>query len=358
MTPTNARPRTTRRASWFTTLLLALAPFAFAPMALAQVGQPVPALLEALALTVAQDADENADTVLVVTEEGRSLTLKPRGTALYAVAGDSVFDAEAIAEVAAVIAVATGYGDGIEGPVRGFFEQNLPDLAGLGPRTIRIEAFLLDLEVRGDAAPYEVAWSLELAAVDEEAFPEARHAKGPADARYVIREFSDLQCPFCARFAADVLPALEAELLARGDVRFEYHHLPLVSIHANAFRAAEASECVVDANPDDADAFWAYTDALFERMQAWDALGDPDAYFANLAGQIGLSGAGVAACLAAGTHTRAVGAATDAALALGLSGTPTVFVGPYRLQDFNRVQGYLDAFGLIDAFADTLADAE
>ena len=251
-----------------------------------------------------------------------------------------------------MIAVATGYGDGIEGPVRGFFEQNLAGLAGMGPRTIRVEAYLLELDVRGAAAPFEVAWNLSLAEVEEGAFPEARHAKGPADARYVIREFSDLQCPFCARYAADMLPVLEAELLARGDVRFEYHHFPLVSIHANAFRAAEASECVVDANSDDAEAFWTYTDALFERMQAWGALGDPDAYFANLAGQIGLSGEGMAACLAAGTHTAAVGAATDAALALGLSGTPTVFVGPYRLQDFNRVQGYLDAFGLIDAFAD------
>lgn len=352
MMPTDRTPRVRHRASWRAALLLVLAPLAFAPTALAQVGQPVPVLLEALALTPAPDADEDGVSVLVVTEEGRSLTLTPRGSALYTVAGEAVFDDAAIAEAATVIAVATGYGDGIEAPVRGFFEQNLAALAGAGPRTIRIEAYLLDLEVRGDAAPYEVAWTLSLAEVEEGAFPEARHAKGPADARYVIREFSDLQCPFCARYAADVLPVLEAELLARGDVRFEYHHFPLVSIHANAFRAAEASECVVDANPDDAEAFWTYTDALFERMQAWGALGDPDAYFTNLAGQIGLTGEGVAACLAAGTHTAAVGAATDAALALGLGGTPTVFVGPYRLQDFNRVQGYLDAFGLIDAFAD------
>ena len=352
MTRTDVHPRTTRRASWRAALLLALAPLAFAPTALAQVGQPVPLLLESLALTLAPDAELEAASVLVVTEAGRSLTLTPRGSALYAVAGEAVFDGEAIAEAAAVIAVATGYGEGIEGPVRGFFEQNLAALAGAGPRTIRIEAFLLDLEVRGAAAPYQVTWSLVLAEVDEAAFPVARHAKGPADARYVIREFSDLECPFCARYAADMMPAIEAELLTRGDVRFEYHHFPLVSIHANAFRAAEASECVVDANADDADAFWTYTDALFERMQAWSGLGDPDAYFANLAGQVGLVGEGVAACLAAGTHTASVATATDAALALGLSGTPTVFVGPYRLQDFNRLQGYRDAFGLIDAFAD------
>jgi protein-disulfide isomerase len=343
---------------------LVLATLALAPVATAQVGQPVADLLAALSLTPAppdangadpNGADANgadaAAPTRVLTEGGRSLELTTRGDALYAVAGDAAFDAAAIAEAASVIAVATGYGDGIEAPVRTFFEQNLASLAGTGPRTIRVEAFELDLDVRGDAPPFDVAWSLALAEVDEGAFPAARHAKGPADARFVIREFSDLQCPFCARYAADVLPTLEAELLSRGDVRFEYHHFPLESIHANAFRAAEASECVVDANPDDADAFWTYTDALFERMQAWGNLGDPDAYFVNLAGQVGLEGTGVAACLDAGTHTDAVRAATDAALALGLSGTPTIFVGPYRVQDFNRVQGYLDAFSLIDAFA-------
>ena len=342
---------TRRRAPSWVGVSFAVALIAAAPTALAQVGQPIPALLDALALTLAPGAEEGAATVGVVTEAGRDLTLTRRGGALYAVAGEALFDADAIGEAAAVIAVATGYGDGIEQPVRDFFQQNLAALAGAGTRTIRVEAYLLELDVRGAAAPFEVSWSLSLAEVAESTFPEARHAKGPADARYVIREFSDLQCPFCARYAADVLPVLEAELLARGDVRFEYHHFPLVSIHANAFRAAEASECVTDANPDEADAFWTYTDALFERMQAWSALGDPDAYFANLAGQIGLASQGVAACLADGTHTAAVGAATDAALALGLSGTPTIFVGPYRLQDFNRLQGYLDAFGLIDAFA-------
>jgi hypothetical protein len=109
--------------------------------------------------------------------------------------------------------------------------------------------------------------------VPEQAFLPARHAIGPADARYVIREFSDLQCPFCARFAEQVFPAIEATLLARGDVRFEYHHLVLGGRFANSGLAAEATECVADANPDDATAFWTYLDALFERQQAWSALG-------------------------------------------------------------------------------------
>lgn len=331
--------------------LAAAALLALVATAHAQVGRPVADLVAALELTVVAEPVDAA-TTLARTPDGLELRLVQRGRALHTVAGDAVFEPEALATTAAVVAVATGYGDGIEAPVRVFFEQNLASLAGSGPRTIRVEAYLLELDVRGDAAPYQVAWSLALAEVPADAFPVARHTLGPADARYVIREFSDLQCPFCARFASDTLPRLEAELLARGDVRFEYHHFPLVSIHANAFRAAEATECVVDANPEAERAFWGYADALFERMQAWGGLGDPDAYFVNLAGQVGLERAGVAECLAEGRHTDAVAAAYDAAVALGLSGTPTVFVGPYRLQDFSRVEAYLAAFALVDAFAD------
>jgi protein-disulfide isomerase len=159
----------------------------------------------------------------------------------------------------------------------------------------------------------------------------------------VIREFSDLQCPFCARYAAQVVPVLEATLLARGDVRFEYHHLVLGARFANSGRAAQATECVADANPDDPEAFWSYLDALFERQQAWAVLGDPDPYFARLPAEIGLSGAGVAACLAAGTHAAAIQASTERAFALGVNGTPTVFVGPFKLADFNRLESYLEA---------------
>jgi protein-disulfide isomerase len=186
--------------------------------------------------------------------------------------------------------------------------------------------------------------------VSEDAFLPVRHAKGPADARYVIREFSDLQCPFCARFAAAVVPALEATLLARGDVRFEYHHLVLGARFANSGRAAEATECVADASPDDADAFWTYLDALFERQQAWSVLGDPDPYFVRLAGELGLGSAGVGDCLVAGTHRAMIQASTERAFELGINGTPTVFVGPYKLSDFNRIEAYLAAMALVDAF--------
>lgn len=329
--------------------LIALTVLLLPTWAAAQIGLPL-AEMAAVAALQLEEADDEAPT-LARTEAGTELRLQERGSALARVGGEAVFDEETIADVARVIAAATGYFDAIEEPVVGYLRQNLPTLAGAGPFAVGIEGFRLSLDVSGTDAPYRVVWSIGLAEVPEQAFLPVRYAIGPDDARYVIREFSDLQCPFCARFAEQVFPAIEATLLARGDVRFEYHHLVLGGRFANSGLAAEATECVADANPDDPTAFWRYLDALFERQQAWSPLGDPAPYFVRLPLEVGLSNEGVAACLDARTHLEAVQASTTRAGEIGVGGTPTVFVGPFQLRDFTQLESYLEAMARIDAFS-------
>jgi len=337
---------------WSTTLFVLTALLAPAWSA-AQIGLPLAEMVAVAALQV--EASEGEAPTLARTAAGTEVRLEERGSALARVGGEAVFDDPTIADVARVIAVATGYFEAIEQPVAGYLQQNLSTLAGAGPFTVGVEGFHLSLDVRGAAAPYRVVWSIALAEVAEQAFPPARHALGPADARYVIREFSDLQCPFCARFTEQVFPAIEQTLLARGDVRFEYHHMVLGGRFANSGLAAEATECVADANPDEPEAFWRYLDALFERQPAWSALADPAPFFAGLPLEVGLSDEGVAACLAARTHRDAVQASTARAAEIGVRGTPTVFVGPYQLGDFTRLESYLEAMARIDAFDEEAA---
>jgi len=337
----------TRRLS---TLVLASALLLAPSWAAAQIGLPLVEMVAAAALQL--DTAEGEAAGLARTEAGTELRLEQRGSALARIGGEALFDAATIDDVARLVGAATGYFEAIEGPVAGYLRENLQALAGIGPFAVGVEGFRLSLDVRGSDAPYQVTWSVSLAEVPEDAFLPARHAIGPDDARFVIREFSDLQCPFCARFAEQVFPALEATLLVRGDVRFEYHHLVLGGRFANSGLAAEASECVADANPDDPRAFWTYLDALFDRQQAWSALGDPVPFFARLPLEVGLSNEGVGACLDARTHLAEVQAATVRAGELGVRGTPTVFVGPYQLRDFSRLESYLEAMAWIEAFAE------
>ena len=70
--------------------------------------------------------------------------------------------------------------------------------------------------------------------------------KGNPDASISIIEFSDFQCPFCAKFHETTLPQLEQNYISTGKVNFVYRDFPIQSIHPNAIPAALASECADD----------------------------------------------------------------------------------------------------------------
>ena len=88
----------------------------------------------------------------------------------------------------------------------------------------------------------------------------ADHHVGPADARVVVVEYGDFECPNCKQAA----PAVEM-LLKRfeGRVCFAYRHYPLEDVHRHALQAAEAAECAGAQ-----DRFWEMHALLFENQQA------------------------------------------------------------------------------------------
>ena len=294
----------------------------FSGVAFAQVGLPPAQLLKELASL------EPTKTAQGYRANGLNFTLTTRGGALYRVSGSATLNPQGRGALATLVGAATGYGAGLEQPIKDFLKTRAAELAGRGKVSLNVEEFTLMLEVTGETEPQHTTFALGLAEVER--FPPSTHTLGPKDAPVVIREFSDFQCPYCAQYATRVLPELKKTLLARGDVRFEYHHLPLTSIHANAQLAAEAAECVTAANTPKA--FWTFHDALFERQKAWAGLGDAAPYFVRLAKEVGLSNTGVAACLADGRYTKKIQAAFEVATQqLGLNSTPSVFVGPYRV---------------------------
>ncbi|MBK4730065.1 thioredoxin domain-containing protein [Oxynema sp. CENA135] len=82
--------------------------------------------------------------------------------------------------------------------------------------------------------------------------------KGASDRKIVLLEFSDFQCPFCARAHETVKTFMEKH---NDTVTLAYKHLPLASIHPQAIPASKAAWAAQQQ-----DKFWDYYDALFEQQ--------------------------------------------------------------------------------------------
>ena len=81
---------------------------------------------------------------------------------------------------------------------------------------------------------------------------------GNPDAAVVLLEFSDFECPYCARSKAEVATFMAAH---EADVLLVFKHLPLTNIHAEALPAALAAWAAGQQ-----DQFWPYHDALFAQQ--------------------------------------------------------------------------------------------
>lgn len=85
------------------------------------------------------------------------------------------------------------------------------------------------------------------------------HILGTTNAPITLIEYSDLECPYCARFH----PVL-TELVKKypNDLLWVYRHFPLDSIHPHARAKAEAAECAFAQGGETV--FWNYVEKLFE----------------------------------------------------------------------------------------------
>jgi protein-disulfide isomerase len=84
--------------------------------------------------------------------------------------------------------------------------------------------------------------------------------RGNKDAEITIVEYSDFECPYCAKFH-ETMEQIMADYESTGKVAWVYRHFPLDQIHPDARPAAEASECVAELGGNDA--FWNYSKLLF-----------------------------------------------------------------------------------------------
>lgn len=136
------------------------------------------------------------------------------------------------------------------------------------------------------------------------------------DAEIKLVVYSDFECPYSQRGYTTTVELLEKY---GDDIDFEYKHFPL-SFHANAQKAAEASECARDQGK-----FDEYYDVLFTTKQL---------DVANLkkhAADLGLNVAKFNSCLDNGDMAEKVSLDFQEGQQAGVRGTPTFFINDVPL---------------------------
>lgn len=145
---------------------------------------------------------------------------------------------------------------------------------------------------------------------------ERDHIYGNPGAEVSLIEYSDFECPYCKRFHPTAKELVDQ---SDGGINLVYRHFPLDFHNPGAQTQAEASECAAELGGNDA--FWAYTDAIYERT-ASGGEGFPQEQLVPLGVEVGLDEDAFRECLESERHEDRVKADIAEGVSAGVSGTP------------------------------------
>jgi protein-disulfide isomerase len=145
------------------------------------------------------------------------------------------------------------------------------------------------------------------------------HTRGDAKAPVTLEEFGDFQCPPCG-LLHPILKQLETDMGPQ-KLRVIFRQFPLVPAHAHALNAARAAEAAGLQGK-----FWEMHDLIFENQNAWKDSFDVRPIFESYANKLGLDLAMFRRDLGSEVVERRIFLDGKRGHALGVQGTPTVFM--------------------------------
>jgi protein-disulfide isomerase len=140
----------------------------------------------------------------------------------------------------------------------------------------------------------------------------------------VLEEYGDYQCPPCGLLYPE-LKQIEKEY---GDqVQIVFHHFPLAKMHKNAMAAARAAEAARNQNK-----FWEMHDRLYRNQKEWAEVDDPRPIFISYARQLNLNIDQFTRDMDSNQVEQRIIADIQRGTAVGVTGTPTVFLDTHLLK--------------------------
>lgn len=155
-----------------------------------------------------------------------------------------------------------------------------------------------------------------------EAAPEkvedGKHIYGDLGARFTLVEFSDLECPYCKQFHDTPKQIVDA---SKGNVNWQWKHMPLDFHNPAALKEALAAECVAEQKGNRG--FWVFVNDVFQYSQG-NGRGVAD--LPSLVTGVGADLEAFRECFASGRFEEKVLADIRQAKSHGVNGTPATFV--------------------------------
>ncbi|OGI73834.1 hypothetical protein A3D42_01275 [Candidatus Nomurabacteria bacterium RIFCSPHIGHO2_02_FULL_41_18] len=151
------------------------------------------------------------------------------------------------------------------------------------------------------------------------AVSEKDHIWGDKNAKVVVVEYSDTECPFCKIFHATMHRIVEEN---KGKVAWVYRHYPIPELHSKAPRQAEATECAYEQGGNDA--FWKYIDRIFVITPSNNGL--PDEELTNIAEYLGFNTSSFYTCLESGKYKNKVESDIADGKQAKVNGTPSSYI--------------------------------
>ena len=147
---------------------------------------------------------------------------------------------------------------------------------------------------------------------------------GNSNAPITIIEFSDFQCPFCAKFHIQTLPKIMEEYIKDGKVKLVFRDFPIQSIHSNALLASAAAECANEQGK-----FKEMHDKLFENQNEWNSKNTDNVIilFNQYSLEMEIEEEKFDSCLRNGKYVKEIQKDLEDGRAYGISGTPGFFIG-------------------------------
>ena len=157
--------------------------------------------------------------------------------------------------------------------------------------------------------------------------------RGNKDAKVVVVNYDDLECPFCSRMHQTLFPELLKEYGDR--VLFVYKDFPLSEIHPWAMHAAVDAGCLAAENND---AYWEFADYIHANQHEVNSETTRNSQYAALdrialknGQEHSLDGNKLQACIKA-QNNEAVKASLKEGESLGMTATPTLFVNGQEVE--------------------------